>query len=176
MPVVGHRNADAQEIGSTDHLSIFDRNFAGLWYDSVGGQNFLLGGGPFTLNLNNEKINSAPSDFIMSDDILTLAKAGLYLFSFQLMAIHNGGSSAAVNRVWLEQDPATGTFAELLPAVNYFPMAALASVSTGCVTTLVQVGINYRYRIRFQQSYGSTPLKTVSDGSALNVVRLFQNG
>lgn len=176
MPVIQTRNTEAQLLGSPDHLQTDDRNFAGEWYDATGGQDFILGGGPYTLNLDTEKINSAPEVFDMSSDILTISAAGLYLFSFQLMVVHDGGSSAAANRVWLEEDPDTGSFAQSLPAVNYFPMASLASVSTGVCTALIQVGIDYRYRIRFEQSYGSTPLTTVADGSKLTVVRLFKNG
>lgn len=177
MPSAQTRNASMQQLNSADLLDVEDRNFGAEWYDSIGGQDFTLGGGPFTLNLDTEKINSAPTVFTIASDIVTLTEAGLYLFSFQLMAVHDGGSSACVNRVWLEEDPDTTVFAEALPAVNYFPMAAIsASVSTGIVTSLIQVGINYRYRIRFQQSYGSSPLTTVADGSKLSIVRLFKNG
>lgn len=177
MPLIQERNASAQELGSADHLNVQDRNWGAEWYDHAGGQSFQVGGGPFTLNLDTEKLNSAPSVFTLASDIVTITEAGLYLFTFQLMAIQNGGSSACVNHLYLEQDPATGVFATYLPATTYFPMAPISSsVSTGNVVSLVQVGINYRYRIRFEQSYGSSPLLTVADGSKLSIVRLFKNG
>lgn len=177
MPIAQLRNASLQELGSPDHLPTENKNFGALWYDATGGQAFSLGSGDSTLNLDTEKVNSAPEIFSLSSDVVTLLTAGLYLFSFQLMAIHNGGSSACVNRFWLEEDPDSGSFSTVLPAVNYFPMAAIPnSASSGMVTTLLRAGIDYRYRIRFNQSYGSSPLLTVADGSYLSIVRLFKNG
>lgn len=177
MPVVQGRNSESQLLGSVDHLFFTDRNFGGEWYDHAGGQDYLLGNGPWTLNLDTEKLNPAPEVYTMASDILTIAEAGFYLFHFQLMVAQDGGSSSAVTRAWLEQDPATGVFAEYLPAVTYFPIAPIsASVAAVTVMSLLLVGINYRYRIRFSENYGSTPLTTVADGSKLTVVRLFKNG
>lgn len=177
MPTVGLRNASAQEIGSADHLPTENKNFGVEWYDSIGGQSFTLGGGPYTLNLDTAAVNSAPEIFEIASDTVTIREAGLYQFSFQLMSVHSGGSSACVNRVWLEEDPDTAVFTISLPLVNYFPMAPISSsVSTGVVTGLLRVGIDYRYRVRFEQAYGSSPLATVADGSKLSIIRLYKNG
>lgn len=177
MPSAQVRNASMQQLSSADQLDVEDRNWGVEWYDSVGGQDFSLGTGPHTLNLDTEKINPAPEIFSISTDVVTIAEAGLYLFTFQLMAAHDGGSSACVVHAYLEEDPDTTVFAQVISAVTYFPMGAIASsISTGVVTALVQVGINYRYRIRFEESYGSSPLTTVADGSKLSIVRLFKNG
>lgn len=168
------RNASMQQLNSADALDVEDRNFGAEWYDHAGGQSFQLGTGPHLLNLDTEKLNSAPEFYAMVSDILTIAEAGLYLFSFQFMASTNGN---AVSHVWLEEDPDTGVFAVALPATAYFPTpASINGISTVTVTSLIQVGIDYRYRIRFEQSHGSTPATTVADGSKLSVVRLFKNG
>lgn len=177
MPTAQVRNASMQELGSADHLTTENKNFGAEWMDSAGGQAFTFGGGPFTLNLGQEILNSASEIFDLDTDIITISEAGLYQFSFQLMSIHNGGSSSCVNQVWLEEDPDTGIFSIKLPLVNYFPMAPISgSVGTGVVVGLLRVGIDYRYRVRFEQSYGSSPLLTVADGSKLSIVRLYKNG
>lgn len=164
-----------QALNGADLLPVDNKNFAAEWYDHAGGQVFILGGGPYTLNLDTEKVNSAPTVYVMTADILTVVDAGLYLFFFQLMLSSNGNG---VTHAWLEEDPATGVFAITLPAVTFFPTPAINinSVSTGVVTALIQVGINYRYRVRYEQSHGSTPCTTVADGSKLTVMRLFKNG
>lgn len=175
MPIVQTRNASMQQLNSADALDVEDNNFGGEWYDHAGGQSFTLGNPLFVLNLDTEKINSAPTIYSMASNILTIAEAGLYLFSYQVM-VSSGGQ--AVTHAVLEQDPATGSFSVSIPAVTYFPTqgAGLSGISTGVVTALIQVGINYRYRIRVEQSHGSTPMLTVADGSKLSVMRLFKNG
>lgn len=174
MPSAQTRNASMQQLNSPDALDTEDRNFGAEWYDSAGGQAFLFSQGPFTLNLDVEKINSAPEFLTMSSDILTLLEAGLYLFSFQLMVTANG---AGITHAWLEQDPDTTVFALVPAAVTYFPTSnGVSGISTATVTNIVQVGIDYRYRIRYEQSHGSTPTTTVANGSKLSVVRLFKNG
>lgn len=174
MPIVQTRNASMQELNSADALDVENNNFGAEWYDHTGGQSFQLGSGTFTLNLDTERINSAPEFYSMAADILTLADAGLYLFSWQLMVSANG---LGVTHAWLEQDPATAVFAAVPSAVTYFPTVnGITGLSTAVVTNLIQVGLSYRYRIRFEQSHGSTPTVTVLDGSKLSVVRLFKNG
>lgn len=174
MPIVQTRNASMQQLNSADALDVENNNFSAEWYDHAGGQSFLLGNGPFTLNLDTERINAAPTVYSMATDILTIVDAGLYLFSWQLMVSANG---LGVTHAWLEQDPDTGTFALVPSAVTYFPTVnGITGLSTATVTNLIQVGLSYRYRIRFEQSHGSTPTVTVLDGSKLSVVRLFKNG
>jgi len=175
MPIVQVRNASMEQLNSADLLDVEERNFGAEWYDHAGGQVILLGTGPFTLNLDTERINSAPEFYSMAADILTIAEAGLYLFSFQLMLSSNGDG---INRMWLEQDPDTGTFVAVPSVITHIPTPAITVTgnSTGMVTSLIQVGINYRYRIRYEQITGSTPCTTVVDGSKLSVVRLFKNG
>lgn len=175
MPVVQVRNAEAALLGSTDHLFFDDRNFCAEFYDHAGGQTFILGNSPVLVNLDTVKVNVAPTEITLASDIITLVEAGLYLFRFQVMVIHNGSSSATVNRCWLEEDPATGVFAMTLPAVNYFTMAPIInSVGTGCGFALRMTQANYRYRIMVDQQYGSGSEKTVADGSSLSIVRLFK--
>lgn len=174
MPLIAQRrNASMQALNGADLLPVDNKNFAAEWYDHAGGQAFIVGGGPYTLNLDTEKVNSAPTVYVMAADILTLVDAGLYLFSFQLMLSSNGNG---VTHAWLEQDPATGVFSTTLSSVTYFPTPAINGISTGTVTAILRAGINYRYRVRYEQSHGSTPCTTVADGSKLTVMRLFKNG
>src|SRR6476620_8600286 len=107
MPIVQVRKPSMMQLNSADELDVEDNNFGAEWYDHAGGQVILLGTGPFTLNLDTERINSAPTIYSMAAGILTIADAGLYLFYSQLIMSSNGN---AINRMWLEQDPATGTF------------------------------------------------------------------
>jgi len=174
MPIVQTRNASMQQLNSADELDVENNNFGAEWYDHTGGQNFNLGSGIFTLNLDTQRMNSAPSVYSMGFDILTIGEAGLYLFSWQIMVSANGLS---LTHAWLEQDPDTSVFAAIPSAVTYFQtFNGLTGPTTAVVTNLIQVGIDYRYRIRFEQSHGSTPATTVLDGSKLSVVRLFKNG
>lgn len=177
MPIVQERNASMQELNSADAQDIEDRNFGAEWYDSTGGQTFILGNAAIVLNLNTQRVNSAPTIFSMASSILTITEAGLYLFSYSVTLAQNGGSNINANHAYLEQDPATGTFAPITSLRNYFPVAPLASaIGSGMMTSIVQVGINYRYRVRVEQVTGSAPMITVANTSKLSVIRLFKNG
>lgn len=177
MPLLQVRNPSAQELGSTDHLDVEDRNFAAEWYDNAGGQTYTLGTSPFTINLTTERINSAPTIFSLASNIITISEAGLYLLHAQVMVQQNGGSSSVVSRFWLEQDPATTVFSEVVSTRSYIHQAPLSSaIASNSLNTLLQVGLNYRYRLRLEEAYGSSPLITVANGTKLTLTRLFKNG
>lgn len=177
MPTVGLRNADAQQIGSADHLDVEDRNFGAEWYDATGGQTYTLGTAAFTLNLDTTRINTAPTVFELASNIVTLKEAGLYLFNYKTTIIHNGGSSSAASRLWLEEDPDTTVFT-LVPATAIYlhqPPIFAASVS-GSGFLYIRAGIDYRYRLRLEESSGSSPLITTANGTQLSIIRQFKNG
>lgn len=176
MPSAQVRNQAMQALNGADLDDVENKNWGAEWYDSTGMVGFNSGSGAFTLNLDTERINSAPEVFVMASDVLTILEAGLYLFSIQCMVSQNGTTNVATNHVVLQEDPDTGVFASLPHAASFFSMPNLISVATGNVVTLVQVGINYRYRVRLNQLYGSSNVNTVPDGSKLTVVRLFKNG
>lgn len=177
MTIAQKRNASMQQLNSADLLPVENKNFAAEWYDSAGGQSYLSGNPAFTVNLDTERVNTAPTVFALSSDIITLTDAGLYLFNFLVTVRQNGGSSAVVSRMWLEEDPDTGVFAEVPATMNYFSTAAIsAASSSGFVSATLRVGINYRYRVRLEETSGSSSLITVANASYLNIIRLFKNG
>lgn len=176
MPVSQIRNSEAQLLGSVDHLFYDDRNFCAEWYDHSGAQTFTLGNALQTLNLDTQKTLLTADAFTIASSTITVLAAGPYLINFQLMSIQNGSSNACVNRVLLEQDPATGTFTTCLPAVGYFPHVPLSNTISSCLVSIVVLaGANYKYRVRFDQQFGSAPCKLVPDGSYFSIVRLFKN-
>lgn len=170
MPTVGFRNADAQNIGSSDHLSVFDRNFFAEWYDAAGGLLFLAAD---TVPLGTERHNSAPEIFDFSSNILTLTEAGLYLFFFSLTA-QQSGSAEMIVQVYLEEDPDTGIFA-VVPGTET-TMTFFAGFGTLVNYAFLRAGINYRYRLRVQRLGGTVTPTLTANGSKLSVVRMFKNG
>jgi hypothetical protein len=169
MPVVGLRNADAQLIGSVDHLDVEDRNFGAAWYDSVGGGSFAAA---ITVPMATERHNSAPEIYNMSSGILTVAEAGLYFFSFAVGVSH-AGSTEMIFNIILEQDPDTGIFTEVPGTTTYTTF--LTGFGTGFNTALLRVGIDYRYRLRVSSLVGGSN-SLIANGSHLSVFRLFKNG
>lgn len=177
MPIAQTRNEPMQGLNSVDQLRVQDRNFSAEWYDAVGGQVYALGTAPFTVTLATERLNTAPSVYSIASNIVTLSEAGVYLFNFQVIVQQNGGSSAVTSRAWLEQDPATGTFTAVPAAITYFSNAAIsASSAGGSSSTVLRVGAAYRFRVRLEESSGSSSLITLANGSSLRIVRLWQNG
>jgi hypothetical protein len=177
MPSSQVRNADAQILGFVDHLNVEDRNFSAEFYDNVGGQSYLLGDPVLTVNIDTSRINSAPTIYSLASDVVTIAEAGLYLASFHVSSQLAGGSTSVVSQFWLEEDPDTGVFGEVTASRGFFVHAGiLNSVSGASMTTLLQVGIDYRYRIRLEQIYGSSTLNTLFRGSKISFIRLFKNG
>jgi hypothetical protein len=177
MPITQQRNAEMQGLNTADLLSADDKNVAAEFYDAVGGQDYLLGSSTLTLNLDTTALNIAPTVYSLASDIVTIAEAGLYQFVYQVTVKLDGGASHAVTGIWLEEDPATGTFA-LVPTT--YINSTVADIGTSAVTAVGYitklVGFNYRYRLRLEQNNGSTPMTTVANGSKLSIVRLFKNG
>lgn len=170
MPIAQVRNASMQEIGSTDHLKTDNKNFGAEWYDSAGGTTFI---DAVTVPLAGEKINTAPTVFSMDSGVLTVTEAGLYLFNFSV-TVNNSGSDEMIFQAFLQEDPATGTFATVIGTSTYGTLFA----GNGSVfnSSLVRAGISYRYRIRASRHGGVVSSQLLQNGSKLSVVRLFKNG
>lgn len=172
MPVAQRRNDAMQQLNSVDQASIKDRNFAGEWYDNSGGVAF---DSAIVLNLDTERINTAPTVFVMAADILTITEAGVYKFEYKVTASHSSGSSAAVLAIYLEEDPATGSFA-IVPASIHYATQHTVGFNSAQSNVILRVGINYRYRVRVARSSGSDQLLTTNSASKLSVVRMWKNG
>lgn len=169
MPTVGIRNNDAQQIGSTDHLDVEDRNFGAEWYDGAGGTSFAT---DTVVPLATTRHNSAPEIYSLASNILTVLEAGLYFFSFAVTAQH-AGSSELIFFSRLQEDPDTGTFADIPGTITYTTF--FAGQGTAFNSALLRVGLDYRYRIIVSSlSGGSNSL--FQNGSKLSVFRLFKNG
>lgn len=178
MPTVGLRNTDAQQIGSTDHLDVEDRNWSAEWYDTAIGTPAFIAA--ITVPLAATRHNSAPEIYSMSSDILTILEAGLYLLTYTVTAFPDPVGSYGFYS-YVEEDPATGTFASV-PASYTSGASAFGSVTSASSSLFIHVGANYRYRLlaaSFGNNFKLAPYSSpfgLYYGSKLGVMRLFKNG
>jgi len=176
MPTVGLRNTDSQQIGSADHLDVEDRNWSAEWYDSgFFGSAYIAA---IVVPLITTRQNSAPEIFSLASSILTILEAGIYFFNYTVMASPTTGVDAQ-GYGYIEEDPATGTFAQLpgTMAAAASTLGSATSIHTNCI---LRVGINYRYRL--MAASAGTNWNLLGSGlgngwgSRLSVIRLFKNG
>ena len=170
MPIGQVRNASMQGLGSADHLPVENKNFGAEWYDSVGGTGFI---GATTVPLAGELVNPAPTVFDLSSNILTITEAGLYLFLYAVTAA-NSGSAEIIFQSYLEEDPDTTTFATIPGTTGVATF--FAGSGTIFNSSLLRVGINYRYRLIVARIGGAVTPTLVQNQSKLSVVRLYKNG
>lgn len=170
MPIAQVRNASMQELGSVDHLTTDNKNFGAEWYDSVGGTAFISA---TVVPLAGELVNSAPTVFDMDSSILTITEAGLYLFLYAVSA-SNPGSAEMVIESHLEEDPDSGVFSTVIGTTSY--ATYLSGWGTVFNSSLLRVGIDYRYRLMASRPGGSASPTFIQNQSKLSVVRLFKNG
>lgn len=171
-PTAQKRNASMQALNGVDMLHIDNKNFAAEYYDGPGGQTFTSA---VTVNLDTEKLNAAPTVFSLTADIITLLEAGLYLFNFCATASHSSGSSNATIAVWLEEDPATGSFA-IIPGTICYAVINTVGFVTAVNSSIIRAGIDYRYRLQIARTSGSDTMITVANQSKVSILRLFKNG
>lgn len=176
MPTVGIRNAESQNIGAADHLDVEDRNWGAEWYDSgFFSSNFI---GAITVPFPATRHNSAPEVYVMASNILTITQDGIYFFNYTVVA----DSQDAIDQAfyaYLQQDPATGTFADVLSSYTS-PAVNAGGIGTAHTNVILRVGANYRYRVQ-TASFGNNYQLVGSGVSALygsrfSVIRLFKNG
>ena len=168
-PIIQTRNADAQLLGSPDHLWAKDRNFAFEAY-AASSESFT---GETVLGIGNQRQNFSPEIYDFSSNILTIFQPGVYLFSYHSSFTMSGGVAGQV-AVYLQQDPATGTFTTVLGTIQYVYLPANLNASMQCVIPLL-VGINYRYRIAAIRTSGSGNVSTISQTTELSAILLFNN-
>lgn len=172
MPQSQRRNGPMQDLNKADLLSHHDRNFAGEWYDGPGGQTFTSA---ITVNLDTERLNTAPNAFTLLSDIVTVYEAGIHLLHFCVTSSHNSGSSPAVITAWLEEDPATNSFA-IVPGTVMYATAHTTGYVSNVGMAILRIGIGYRYRVRVAVASGGDTFVTNSNQSKLSIVRLWKNG
>lgn len=172
MPVLGIHNAEAQQIGSTDHLTVGNKNFAGSWCDQSGGTSFM---GTAYIPLTQELINTAPEIFSVSSNILTILEAGIFVFYFTMSAKKPGSQTGQT--IWygnLEEDPATGVFAAV-PATQIYGLFTAGQGAIGS-HAIIDVKANYRYRLAVAVAAAGEQPVLVAQGSKLSAIRLYKNG
>lgn len=169
MPVTQTRNADAQLLGSVDHLWARDRNFA---FEAYGGgaENFTS---ETVFGLSTIRQNYTPELFDLSSNILTIFEAGVYLFSVRsTLTMTGGGAGQAL--VYLQQDPATGTFTSVVSSLTYVYIPPALNTTFQMVIPLL-VGLDYRYRIAGIRTSGSGNVQTLNQSNNLAAILLLNN-
>jgi hypothetical protein len=169
MPAIQTRNADMQMLGGADHLRSLDRNFLFEAYHNSSNS--------FTaetvLGLDTQRLNHAPEYFLLASNILTVMEAGVYLFNLR-SAMQMSGGVAGQAAFYLQQDPATGTFATVPAALSYVYLPANLNASVQIVVPLL-VGFNYRYRIAAIRTSGTGTVSTVNQTTTLSAILLYNN-
>lgn len=167
MPIVQERNSESQLLGSVDHLFYEDRQFCAEWIDSAGGLSFSA---VVTVPWATARHNFFPLLYTMSAGVLTLLEAGFYIFDWTLYCSKAGVTEGSFYS-YLEQDPATGTFAEVTASrtnvTTFSPPGVLHN------TLVLRAQANYRYRVQVA-TFGAT-FTTVANQSRLSVIRLFRS-
>lgn len=169
MPAIQTRNADAQLLGSVDHLFARDRNFVFEAYHN-GSNLFTV---ETVLGLDVVRQNFTEELYDLSGNILTLYAAGVYLFSFRSsFSISGGGVGQAA--FYLQEDPATGVFATVPVALGYVYLPASLN-NTLQITVPLRVGLNYRYRLAAVRTSGGGNVSTINQTTTLSAVLLYNN-
>lgn len=170
MALTQTRNAEMQMLGSADHLFAKDRNFCFSAYNS--GSDLFTS--TITLSLNTVVLNHAPEIFSFASNILTILVPGVYLLRAHGTFAMTGGV-AGQSVMTIDEDPATGTFANVLPSTQtytYLPANLNASWET---TVVALVKANYRYRLSAARTSGSATITTVNGTTSLLAVLLYNN-
>lgn len=169
MPTTQSRNADAQLLGSVDHLWAKDRNFA---FEAYGGgaENFVS---ETVFALTTVRQNYTAELYDLSSNILTIFEAGVYLFCFRSTVTMTGGGAGQV-AISLQQDPATGTFTSIISTFNYVYIPPALNSTCQIVIPLL-VGFDYRYRIVGIRTSGAGNVQTLNQSNNLSVILMLNN-
>lgn len=169
MPVSQSRNADAQLLGSPDHLKAADRNFVFSAY-GTGSQSFTS---TVTLELNTVTINHAPEMFDLDTHILTILIPGVYLLrAHGAFTMTGGGAGTMV--FTLDEDPDTGVWSAIPGSQThlYLPASSNASFET---SLLVYARTDYRYRMSAARATGAGNVNSLNNTVTLSAVLLYNN-
>lgn len=168
--IIQSRNAEAQMLGSPDHLFARDRNFAFSAYNTSG-ETYTS---TTVLGLNTVTVNHAPEIFQLASNILTVATPGVYLVRIHgVMSMSGGGAGQAV--VYLEEDPATASFSTVLSTQTYVYLPASLQGSFECNAIVHAAGFNFRYRIASLRTSGAGNVNTINGTVSLAAVLLYNN-
>lgn len=172
MPIMQERNSEAWMLGGVDHLRFDDRNFPIDIYNT-GSESFTS---EVTLGLDTVRYNPAPEVYTLASSILSIHIPGYYLVNFRTtLTMTGGGAGQAI--ISLKQDPATGTFATVLATLSYVYLPPALNQSMQLTTPVLVTGAGiFRYIIVGIRASGAGNVNTISGSTALNVVRLYQNG
>lgn len=127
---------------------------------------------PQTVNLNETRINSAPSLFTVSASEITINENINSLISYRVSTEIDGGSSRSTSTAWLELDSGSG-FTEVDGSrVFMYNRTVNASVASGSGNILLNLSSGDKVRLRVQRKNGSDTLNTVIDGCNLSIIDL----
>lgn len=166
------RNAEMVALLGQDFLSLLDRNHFADYYGSV--QNTGIGATPTVLSLNTTRFSTAEGVFFaLSSSIVTVSQAGLYRVDYWASVGFDGAYVSEMGGVlYLEEDPSTGTFAEVPGSRIYLNLPASEGV-TGSRSLSLRIPAGYRYRLVLQRLFGPNTLRAFANGKGLSLTCLF---
>lgn len=170
MAVITQRNAEHYMLETSDLLTADNKNFVFEAYDNQVNS--------FTSQevqtFNTVRLNTAPEIYDFSSNILTVARAGIYLFTIR-MALQSSGAADAEAAFFLQEDPDTGSFSTVTGTTCYIAMPATMR-QTAQITVPLRVGFDYRYQVSVLRTVGSGTISTLSGTPSFSCLCLFQNG
>lgn len=169
MPIAQQRNDEMAGLLSADLLSVHDRNVLIESYYSGADVPFTTAA---VVPLNTVRLNVAGDLFELSNNVVTVAQAGIYVITGYLRVARSTSMGDNACIFWLDQDPATGSFVEV-PASRgaiHVPNGGTASTE---VSVCLRALAGYRYRMRTERDWGSDTLSVPHQGAKLRIVRLF---
>jgi len=127
---------------------------------------------PATINLNQTRINSAPSLFSITSSEVTINENINALVSYRVSTEISSGTSRSTSYAWVEIDTGSG-FTEVDGSrVFMYNRTDGNSVNTGSGNVLLDVNSGDVIRLRVQRQDGTDTLNTVIDGCNLSIVDL----
>ena len=169
MPAAQQRNDELAQLLSADLLSSDDRNVLIESYYSGADMSFTS---TVVVPINTTRLNVANDIFSLSNNIITVAQAGIYMITGYLRVARSTSIGDNACFFWIDQDPAMGSFVEV-PASRggiHVPNGGTASAE---VSVRLRALAGYRYRMRMERDWGSDTLRVLHEGAKLSIVRLF---
>lgn len=161
---VNSRMAAVSEIANLVTVPIVS---AATFYNDVGGA--LIGSAARKDALLDKTLtNSAPSNFVLASNIVTIAEAGIYYFSYAYLASVTTGTRHSLS-IFLQRDPlGVGSFADIpgSEAGGYVRSTAPRTGPFGAVTLQIAA----TDKIKLQGLASGQNITT--DGSSLSILKL----
>lgn len=172
MAEVQRRNDELAALLGADHLPLLDRNIAFEAYDDAGGQTFV--DSLITVNLDMERVNTAPTVFGLASDVVTVSQAGIYLVTWHVTVGHSAGASDAVAEMHLEEDSGSG-FGAVTATYEFVPVQG-TGYGSGQGMAVLRIAAGNSYRLRVERGTGSDTLVLLTKGARLGFVCLIGTG